>query len=92
MTVNQLHKILIKLIANGEGRLGVHVSKETFTHNCEDDGVTILKVEKCITRRVLYWNNDTDSYENADGSERTKRVVILVGDSWEPDELEINKP
>jgi hypothetical protein len=80
VTVNQLHKMLGKFIEKGEGRRPVCVNKDTFGHNCEADGVVILSVEDCQLRSVLWWNNDTDDCLNKDGSERYRKVALMLGD------------
>lgn len=79
MTVNQLHKRLTKLIAEGFARNPVCVSKTTFTHNCEGDGVTILPVTGVGIRRINIASDDGGTGYNKDGSERTKMTVILSG-------------
>ena len=43
-TVASLHKELGRLISQGHARKPVTVNKESFKHNCESDGVTILEL------------------------------------------------
>jgi hypothetical protein len=78
-TVNQLKKRLDKLVADGFGRLPVVVSKSTFTHNCEGDGVTILDVTGA--GKVLITNADDDGGTkfNKDGTESSRMCFMLVG-------------
>lgn len=83
ITVNQLHKMLGKLIADGAGRRPVCVDKSSFRHNCEADGVAIFDVHSCEPKSVLWWNNDTDDCLNKDGTERHKKVVVLAGNAKE---------
>jgi len=78
MTLNQLHKRLGKLIEEGHGRRKVCVDKETFTHNCEDEGVVILDVSGVGVETITIMVDD--STERADGSERLRQTVVLVGD------------
>lgn len=80
-TVNQLKKRLDELVANGQGRLPVVVSKSTFTHNCESDGVTILDVTGSGTVRVTNSNDDGGTKCNKDGSESSRLCYMLVGDA-----------
>lgn len=81
MTLNQLHKRLTKLIAEGHGRKPVCVSKTTFTDNCEGDGVTILPVAGVGVRRINMGDGDGGMKINRDGTEHTRSTVILAGDA-----------
>lgn len=80
-TVNQLKKRLDALVASGYGRLPVVVSKSTFTHNCEGDGVTILDVTGSGTVRVPNSDDDGGTKYNKDGSESSRLCYMLVGDA-----------
>lgn len=80
MTVGQLHKRLGKLIEQGHIRKPVCVAKDTFRHNCEGDGVTILEVAGLGIESILHMG-DGDSTERADGTERRRSVCVLVGSS-----------
>lgn len=78
ITVNQLHKMLGKLIDKGEGRRQVCIDKTTFTHNCESDGCVILPVDGCRIEAVLKMNPDGGSMW--DGMERYRRMAVLFGE------------
>jgi hypothetical protein len=78
VTVNQLHRILGKLIEQGEGRLRVCVDKSTFTHNCESDGVLILPVDGCRIEATLIANEDGGSTDE-NGIEHYRRTIVLFG-------------
>ena len=81
MTVNQLHKILGKLVQQGEGRTVVRVAKKTFTHNCESDGCTILDIDGYVVQMIPNSDDDGGLKENKDGSESLRRTVVLHGQS-----------
>lgn len=78
-TVNQLKKRLDKLIADGHGRLPIVVSKTTFQHNCEGDGVTMLDLAGMGVQRVTQSDGDGGTKWNKDGTESSRLCVILVG-------------
>lgn len=79
MTLNQLHKRLEKLIADGHGRKPVCVAKETFRDNREDDGCSILQVHGLGLELIHMADDDGGTAVNKDGSERMRWNVILVG-------------
>lgn len=81
ITVNQLHKMLGKLVENGHGRLPMCVDKSSFQHNCESDGVVILPVDQCEVEYVLQSDDDGGVKENQDGSESQRRTAVLRGDA-----------
>lgn len=76
MTINQLHKITAKLIAQGAGRRGVCVSKDTFTHPLESDGATILDV--CHADLKMFPMADDDGGTAVDSRGREKYCTALV--------------
>lgn len=84
MTLNQLYRQIGKLLAEDKnlGRRKVLVAKETFTHNCEADGQTILPVDKLVLDSILVGDPDGGTMVNKDGSERYERAAILVGWSY----------
>lgn len=86
MTLNQLYKQIGKLLAEDKnrGRRPVLVAKDTFTHNCEGDGQTILPVDKLVMDAILVGDPDGGTMTNKDGSERYQRAAILVGWSYNP--------
>lgn len=79
MTINKLYKELAALIAKGHGRRKVCVAKETFTHNCESDGVTILDLEGLGIRAINISDDDGGTAVNRDGTERYMTVLVLAG-------------
>lgn len=81
MTIFQLHKRLGQLIAAGHKREQVCVSKDTFRHNCEGDGVTILPLGGIGIRTINIADDDGGIGYTKAGVERTKTVLILAGDA-----------
>lgn len=75
MTVNQLHKLLTRLIEQGHGRRSVMADKPSFRDNRESDGCVILPV----------WRGVITSYPLLDDdgalTERMKTSLVLIGDS-----------
>jgi hypothetical protein len=80
MTLRKLHNLLGKMIANGEGRRPVCISKTTFTHPCEGDGATILNVQDAFLQMVSQADDDGGTKVNKDGSEAMRGCLVLVGD------------
>ena len=78
-TVAGLHKALGKLIANGHGRRIVAVNKESFSHSCEDDGVTILELSGMGIQRIHHSDDDGGTKINKDGTESMSAMLVLVG-------------
>lgn len=85
LTVNQLHKITTKLLAEGHGRKPVCVSKNSYSHNCEEDGITILPVEDVMLQAIYLDDGDGGTKVNADGREATRATVVLYGWGFDPD-------
>lgn len=86
LTVNQLHKMLGKLVEEGNGRLPVCVSKSTFTHPCEDDGCTILNAYGVRVERVLIADGDGGMQFTQSGHEVSQRTALIFGysdDEWQ---------
>jgi hypothetical protein len=81
ITVNRLHEMLADLIREGHGKTPVCVSKSTFTHNCEEDGITILPVNGCVVKHILMDDGDGGTKYRKDGSECRQKTAILFGDS-----------
>jgi hypothetical protein len=81
MTVNKLYKQLDQLIKDGHGRKHVCIDKETFYSLLEDDGATIINVEK-INGPLWIETIDDDGYakENKYGSVAGMFVVVLSGE------------
>lgn len=80
-TVNQLKKRLDKLITDGYGRIPIVVSKTTFQHNCEGDGVTVLDLAGMGIQRVTNSDGDGGTKWNKDGTESSRLCLMLVGDT-----------
>jgi hypothetical protein len=83
VTLNQLHKVLGKLIAKGHGRRQVTVAKESFTDNRESDGCTILPISAVDLRWVLMADDDGGIAVRKDGRERGSTQVVLGGCAYE---------
>ena len=81
MTLNQLHKLLTKLIAQGHGRKAVYVDKGSYRHNLEQDGCVILPVERGAIHTYRILDDDGATYINADGTERQRTSLVLIGDA-----------
>lgn len=79
MTVARLHKMLGKLIEDGQGRRPVCVDKESFYHPLEADGATILHVTDADAKTINMTDDDGGTAFNADGSERLRKVFVLGG-------------
>lgn len=80
-TLNQLKKRIDKLVGDGHGRRRVCISKTTFRHNCEGDGVTILEVHGLGLVRVPQADGDGGININKDDSESSRLCVVLAGSS-----------
>lgn len=80
-TVDRLIKRLQALSAAGHGRKRVIVDKESFTHTCESDGVTMLPLSGVGIESVLNSDGDGGVKINKDGSESRSNVVVLAGDA-----------
>ena len=83
MTLNQLHKLLGKLIDEGLGRRDVCIDKESFRDNRESDGCVILPVCKVDAYWVPQADDDGGTATNKDGSERGRTTVILGGSCYQ---------
>ena len=84
MTVNQLNKLLQRLVKQGRGRMQVCVDKQTFHHNCESDGVVILEVNVAELEWVPLADDDDGTAFDSKGRERGSTNLVLFGDSYEP--------
>lgn len=82
MTVNHLHKLLEKLIEQGEGRTRVCVSKTSFQHPLEPDGCTILDLHGIDILCINVMDGDGFGETNADGREKLQRTAILFGNRY----------
>lgn len=81
MTINQLHKLLAKLIAQGHGRKAVYVDKWSYRDNRESDGCVILPVSIARMQTYMLLDDDGGCWENKDGTERTRKSLVLLGES-----------
>lgn len=80
MNVNQLHKALSKLVAEGHGRKPVCVNKATFHHPLEMDGAVILDLKAIAGPSFVTMTDDDGGTKfNKDGSESGKYIVVLEG-------------
>ena len=79
MTINQLHKTLGKLIAQGHGRRKVCIDKPSFTHPFEDDGLVIQDVEDVAVKSVMQLDDDGGTKEDSDGREVYRTCAVLYG-------------
>ena len=75
MQVRRLHRLLSELIAEGHGHKKVMVSKSTFTHGLEGDGVTILPVNDVAVYSYPLYDDDGGD------TERVETAVVMFGDS-----------
>lgn len=90
ITVNRLHKMLGKVIANGHGRAPVCIDKQTFSSNLESDGCCILQVDGVEILWINLADDDGGIAMNADGTERGRTTVVLYGWGHEPNGQEIS--
>jgi hypothetical protein len=81
MTVNQLHKLLTKLIAQGHGRKSVYVDKGSYRDPREADGCVILPVYRGAMHTYRLLDEDGGTWINADGTERQRTSLVLIGDA-----------
>lgn len=79
MTVAKLHKVLGQLVEEGQGRRPVVVNKASFYSPLESDGVVILDVTEAKADTITMADDDGWTATNKDGSEKTRRVVVLGG-------------
>lgn len=79
MTINQLHKLTGKLIAQGAGRRAVCISKDTFKHPLESDGATILDVSSASLKVFEMMDDDGGGKTLANGRTATKAALVLEG-------------
>lgn len=87
MTINQLHKITAKLIAQGAGRRGVCVSKDTFTHPLESDGAPILDVCHADLKMFPMADDDGGTAIDSRGREKYSTALVLEGSAREVEQL-----
>lgn len=80
MTINQLHKLLTKLIAQGHGRKLVHVDKGSYRDNRESDGCVILPVSRGAIHCYRMLDDDGGQAYRADGTEVTRESLVLIGE------------
>lgn len=82
MTLNQRHKQLSELIAQGLGRRQVCIDKTSFTDNLEGDGCVILPVCRVDTALITKIDGDGWAITNKDGSERERLTILLGGANY----------
>lgn len=81
MTVNQLQKLLLKLIAQGHGRKTVYVDKSSFRDNRESDGCIILPAYRAALQTYRLFDDDGGQAFDSKGVERQRTSLVLIGDS-----------
>jgi hypothetical protein len=80
MNVNQLHKALSALVAQGHGRKPVCINKNSFRHPLEEDGAVILGVKAVNGPTFIVMTDDDGGTKfNKDGTESGSYTVILDG-------------
>lgn len=79
ITIGKLHKILGEMIKNGHARKPVTIDKDTFAHNLESDGVSILPVESAKIEWIPNADGDGCVITNKDGSESGRYNLVLTG-------------
>lgn len=78
-TIARLHRELGELISQGHGRRIVAIAKDSFQHNCEPDGVTILDVEGLGIKAITNADDDGGTKFNKDGTESITTRLVLAG-------------
>ncbi len=79
MNVNQLHRALGKLIADGHGRKPVAINIRTF-YTYDPDDMNILPVKEVTGPQfICKADDDGGTYYNKDGSEAGTFTVVLRG-------------
>lgn len=81
MTITKLYELLHRLVRQGHGSMAVCIDKDTFRHNCEADGVTILDIQRAEIVAHTMDDGDGCAIINRDGSERLRSSLVLTGDS-----------
>jgi hypothetical protein len=76
--------MLGKLVEQGEGRIPICVDKETFKDNRESDGCTILEVDGLRVALIHLADDDGGTAVTKAGLERTRRMAVLYGTSYDP--------
>lgn len=79
MTVNQLHRILTQMMAQGKARCPVSVYKTTFSDPREGDGCVILPVEGCKLKAVLRIDDDGGTKTDSRGRECYQETAVIFG-------------
>lgn len=79
LTVGKLHKILTEMVADGQARRQVCVSKTTFYHPLESDGVTVLPVEGVKLDTIELTDADGFADTRKDGRIKIRKVCLLYG-------------
>ena len=85
MTLHQLHQLLGQLIEQGTAkRLSVCIDKDTFQDVREVGGCVILEVCAVEVQSHVVCDGDGFTAVRADGSERQRTSVVLMGPHREP--------
>ncbi len=80
MNINQLHKLLTKAIAEGDGRREVCIDKSKCTHPLESDGCCILPVTSCEIQTHEMMDGDGGTAFLANGCAKTRTALVLVAE------------
>ena len=80
MTIKRLYKTLGKLIKQGHGRKRVCVNKGSFHHNCEEDGVVILDIEKAEIESFRISDGDGGTKCDSRGYECLHTALVIKGE------------
>lgn len=81
MTINQLHKLTGKMIAQGHGRKSVCVDKSKVTHPLESDGVVIIPVTSGSLDTHEMLDEDGGWKELGDGTIATRTALVIRAES-----------
>ena len=81
ITINKLHKILGDAIEQGWGYRHVCISKKTFSHPLESDGVIILPVEEANVESFPVFDDDGFQKIRKDGAEVYRIALVLRGNN-----------
>jgi hypothetical protein len=81
LTVNQLAKMLNKLVEQGKGRLHVAAVKDTLADG--NGTFSVCEIHKAEVEQVNICDDDGFMEVNKDGSERTRQIFVLRGRWWD---------
>jgi len=79
MTVGRMHRILSRLMHEGNSRRRVYIDKDSFRHPCEGDGIVILPVESIKLRWFPVGDDDGGIKILKDGTESISAGIVMGG-------------